>query len=266
MSHYIFDNKSEDREFRRLQLVEAANDPTTIGLLEETGVQSGWHCLEIGAGAGSILRWLGNRVGPSGLAVGLDKNTTYLHDFTSPPFQLHTGTILEVDLPHSFDLIHGRYVLIHNQSDAEILHKMFSSLKSGGWAVFEEPDFTSAMLLNHDKESPQARVNRSICQMFLNAGLDPAYALHLPPKLRQVGFHIVRTQSIMHLHPGKSPMATVMGESALVLEHEYCGTGLCSPQDIQQYVKLSQDFTHWAVYHSTTSVIVRKPSNSFPTR
>ncbi|MDR4484340.1 MAG: hypothetical protein R3B95_14190 [Nitrospirales bacterium] len=45
MNQYIFDNKSEEREFQRLQLVEAANDPTTIRLLEETGIQPGWHCL-----------------------------------------------------------------------------------------------------------------------------------------------------------------------------------------------------------------------------
>jgi hypothetical protein len=34
MSQYIFDNKSEAREFRRLQLVEAANDPATIALFQ----------------------------------------------------------------------------------------------------------------------------------------------------------------------------------------------------------------------------------------
>ncbi len=259
MSQYIFDNKSEAREFRRLQLVEAANDPATIALLEETGIQPGWQCLELGAGAGSMLRWLGQRVGPSGLAVGVDKNTTYLHDFVSTPFQIYKGTFLEVELSHSFDLIHGRYVLIHNQTDMDILHKIFSLLKTGGWAVFEEPDFTSATLPDHGGNSPQARVNQAICQMFVNVGLDPAYALGLPRKLEQAGFHIERAQSIMHLCPGNSPMANVMGESALVLEQEYCHTGLCTPHDIQHYVRLSQDSTHWAVYHSTTSVIVRKP-------
>jgi SAM-dependent methyltransferase len=259
MNAYIFDNKSEAREFRRLQLVEAANDATTITLLEETGIQPGWKCLELGAGAGSILRWLGHHVGPSGLAVGVDKKTTYLQDFTAIPFQVQKGTFLEVPLPHFFDLIHGRYVLIHNQSDMAILRKMFSLLKPGGCAVFEEPDFTSAKLLNHVPNSPQARVNQAMCQMFVNAGLDPAYALRLPPKLNQTGFHIERAQSIMHLCPGNSPMARVMDESASVLEQDYCHTGLCSPEDIQQYVQLSRDSTYWTVYHSTTSVIVRKP-------
>lgn len=258
MSRYIFEDNAEKREFRRLQLVEAANDPNTISLLQETGIQLGWHCLELGAGAGSILRWLGNYVGPSGLAVGLDKNTTYLQDFTSPSFRIHQDTFLEFESSHSFDLIHGRYVLIHNESDMDILHKMFVLLKPGGWALFEEPDFTSATLLDRDVEIPQARVNRAICQMFVNADLNPAYALSLPQKLEQTGFDIVRGQSIMHLCPGNSPMAQVMGESALVLEEAYCQTGLCCPADIQQYVKLAQDPTYWTVYHSTTSVIVRK--------
>ncbi len=262
MSSYIFDSNAEEREFRRLQLIESANDPTTIALLKETEIQSGWHCLEMGAGAGSILRWLGEQVGPTGLAIGVDKKTTYLQDFHTSPFQIYESTFLEVPLEQLFHLIHGRYVLIHNQEDMAILRKMFALLKPGGWAVFEEPDFTSTTLLHQKKETPQARVNLAICQMFVSMGLNPGYALQLPGKLEKVGFQIFRSQSIMHLCPGQSPMAKVMGESALVLQQQYCDTGLCTPEDIQYYVSLSKDSTYWALYHSTTSVIVRKPSTS----
>jgi len=171
MSSYIFDSNAEEREFRRLQLIESANDPTTIALLKETDIQSGWHCLEMGAGAGSILRWLGEQVGPTGLAIGVDKKTTYLQDFHTSPFQIYESTFLEVLLEQLFHLIHGRYVLIHNQEDMAILRKMFALLKPGGWAVFEEPDFTSTTLLHQKKETPQARVNLAICQMFVNMGL-----------------------------------------------------------------------------------------------
>ncbi len=163
MSNYIFEQQSEAREFRRLQLLEAANDPTTIAMLEKAQIQPGWECLELGAGAGSMLRWLGQRVGPAGLAVGVDKNTSFLKDFTDTPFQIYKGTFLEVDLPYSFDLIHGRYILIHNQSDMDILCRMFSILKPGGRALFEEPDFTSATLMDRDAENSQARVNRAMC-------------------------------------------------------------------------------------------------------
>ncbi len=259
MNQYIFDNTNEEREFQRLQLVEAANDPTTISLLEETGIQPGWQCLELGAGAGSILRWLGNRVGPTGLAVGVDKKTRYLHHDDSPHVQIHQGSFLDVPLEQSFDLLHSRYVLIHNQEEGAILTKLCSLLKPGGWAIFEEPDFTSTTLTDWEQETSQGRVNRAISQMFINVGLDPAYALRLPHTLEESGFHIVRSQSLMHLCLGNSPMAKVMEESVLVLEQEYCKTGLCSSEDIQQYVSLSQDSTHWALYHSTTSVIARKP-------
>ena len=260
MTDYIFEHQSEDREFRRLQLLEAANDPTTISLLQKTDIQSGWACLELGAGAGSILRWLGQRIGPSGLAIGVDKTTKYLQDLTSAPYQIFQGTFPEVDFATTFDLIHGRYILVHNQTDEDILRKLFSLLKPGGWALFEEPDFTSATLLDRDTENSQARVNRAMCQMFVNAGLDPAYALSLPRKLEVSGFRIEQAQSIMHLCPGNSPMAKVIGESALVLEQHYCQTGLCSREDVQQYVKHAQDSSYWTVYHSTTSVIVRKAS------
>ncbi len=107
MSSYIFDSNAEEREFRRLQLIESANDPTTIALLKETDIQAGWHCLEMGAGAGSILRWLGEQVGPTGLAIGVDKKTTYLQDFPTPPFQIYESTFLEAPLEQLFHLIHG---------------------------------------------------------------------------------------------------------------------------------------------------------------
>lgn len=259
MNRYIFDDKSEDREYRRLQLVEVANDPNTIPLLEDTGIQTGWHCLELGAGAGSILQWLGTRVGATGLAVGIDKKHTYLKKFESPPFRILQGSFLEIHLDHLFDLIHVRYVLIHNLEDLAILRKLLDLLKPGGFAVLEEPDFTSARLSEHGQDNPQSRVVQAICRMFVNLGLDPGYALRLPHKMESVGFHITRVQSLMHLCPGNSPMARVMGESALVLEKEYCSTGLCFPKDIQQYVDLTRDSNHWTLYHSTTSVIARKP-------
>lgn len=259
MATYIFDTNPAEREYRRLRLIEEAHDPTTIALLVETGIQRGWHCLELGPGAGSILRWIGKRVGPEGLAVGIDKQAQHLHELSSLPYHIYEGQFLEVPLDYSFDLIHVRYVLIHNPMDEEMLKKMFTLLKPGGWAVIEEPDFTSATLPDPGDASPQAGVNRAMCRMFTGIGLHPEYGLLLPSKLEAAGFHTVRTQSIMHLCAGDSPIARVMGESALVLQEEYCRTGLCSPEDIQHYVNLSRTPSHWSVYHSTTSTIVRKP-------
>ena len=85
MSDYIFDKNAEDRELGRLRLIEAAVDSDTIGLLEETGVTRGWSCLELGAGAGSIVEWLGTRVGQEGSVVAVDRKTAYLRRFLVLP-------------------------------------------------------------------------------------------------------------------------------------------------------------------------------------
>src|ERR687887_1034052 len=67
-----------EQEPQRLQLLEEHADPTSVRRLEATGVDEGWRCLEVGAGRGSIARWLAQRVGPSGHVVALDLDTTLL--------------------------------------------------------------------------------------------------------------------------------------------------------------------------------------------
>jgi len=257
MSGYIFDDKPEDREFRRLQLIEAAADADTIDLLEQVGVAKGWRCLELGAGAGSIARWMGEQVGPGGLVVALDKKTAHLRLRSSPPYRIVEGDVLTAPLDGTVDVLHARYVLIHNKQDEDILKKIRGHVRSGGFAVLEEPDFTSALRLNPDGDAADQRVNEAICRMFVNAGLDPAYGLTLPGKLAAAGFEVQRSRALMHLCPGGAPIARVMAESAIVLRKEYTATGMAADQDIEQYVVHAGDTRRWSVYYSTVSVIAK---------
>ena len=262
MSQYIFEPNREDKELHRLQMIEAARDPSTIQLLLRSGIQPGWKCLEIGPGAGSMLKWTGEKVGKSGLVMGVDKNPAYLRGFSSPPYEIRKGDFLEVAIDGPFDLIYGRYFLIHNRNNIEYLRKIHGLLNPDGYAVLEEPDFTSAKFLNNNSDTSQYRVNSAICNMFQDYGLDPGYGLHLPQNLHTAGFQIVETHSTMHLCEGKSLIANLMGESALVLGQEYQKTGEATADDIQQYIANAQNPDFWSVYYSTTSVIARPRSLS----
>jgi ubiquinone/menaquinone biosynthesis C-methylase UbiE len=75
MSHdfYVYDQGWAD-ERARLTALGQIYDEGTLRLLEDVSVAAGWHCLEVGAGEGSVARWLAERVGPSGdvLAIDLD--------------------------------------------------------------------------------------------------------------------------------------------------------------------------------------------------
>jgi hypothetical protein len=257
MSRYIFEHNKEERELRRLRMIEAAVDPETTALLTATGMKEGWTCLELGAGAGSIVDWMGTRVGLEGRVIAVDKKAGYLARFSSPPYQIVEGNFLEVSCDRPVDLLHERYVLIHNREDAAIMKKIRSVVKPGGYVVLEEPDFTSARWLNPFVDPSCQRVNEAICRMFENAGLDPGYGLGLPGKLAAFGLEIQRTNSLIHLCPGQSPIAQVMAESALVLRQEYVETAVATDEDIDQYVASARDPRLWAVYYSTVSVVAR---------
>jgi ubiquinone/menaquinone biosynthesis C-methylase UbiE len=45
-----------------------------------SGVDSGWRCLKVGAGGGSVAAWLCDRVGPSGSVLATDLDPVILRD------------------------------------------------------------------------------------------------------------------------------------------------------------------------------------------
>lgn len=58
-AHWIMKDSAHDAELLRLHALEGVFDEHTCRLLDERiGVQTGWRYLELGAGAGSIARWL----------------------------------------------------------------------------------------------------------------------------------------------------------------------------------------------------------------
>jgi hypothetical protein len=73
---YIY---GQDRELEQARLagLSAQFDPVTIRHLASIGVEAGWHCLEVGAGAGSIARWLAATVGGTGRVVATDLDTQF---------------------------------------------------------------------------------------------------------------------------------------------------------------------------------------------
>jgi SAM-dependent methyltransferase len=264
MDQYIFEKNQDDQELARLRLIEHALDKATIARLQSTGVRPGWRCLELGAGAGSITQWMGEAVGRQGEVVAIDIKTSYLQHFSSPPYRIVKGDFRDIPLDGAFDLAHCRYVLIHNQQSQSMLKKLCSLLKPGGLLVVEEPDFTSAKLLNRDGDPSQQRVNDAICRMFEQLGLDPAYSLSLPAKIAAEGLTILRADAHMHLNRGGDTMARMMGESTRALREKYLATGEAGPTDIENYIRNANEPSFWSVYYSTVSVVAVQSSESAP--
>ena len=259
---YVFEGTRPDAELDRLRELEGVFDPATRRLLRATGLGAGWRCLEVGAGAGSVARWMAETVGESGRVLAVDTNTRFLSAARPPNLE-----VLEADIrtaaidPASFDLVHARFVLIHLPQWAEALAAMVHFLKPGGWLVLEEPDFSGARALTgpaalrHSFEN----VHRAIEAMFRQRGMDHAFGARLPVLLQERGFEEVAIENDAPIVPGGSPQARMMAMSACQLREKYLATGLATDADIERYGEFAADPTCRATYHATVRAAGRKP-------
>jgi SAM-dependent methyltransferase len=148
MDQYAFDNVWVHAR-RRLRGLEQLLDPGTIRHLEALGVGEGWHCLEVGAGGGTIAEWLCHRVGRAGCVVATDRDTRFLDALVMPNLEVRRHDIVSDDLPECrFNLVLSRLVLEHVQKREEALRRMLSALKPGGWLVCEDADNISVALVS----------------------------------------------------------------------------------------------------------------------
>lgn len=268
---YIFAESQQTRECSRLQTIEKIFDSATKSRLESMGINKSWQCLEVGAGAGSITRWLSTQVGSSGKVVAVDLNTRLITGELSLESFKNTFQnidIIEADIrhleqeEHRFDLIHARFVLIHIADVLTALTKMLKFLKPGGRILLEEPDFSLSRAIVGEKTACKSvnQVNQAIWQMFQNRGMDYAFGLKLPSLLQEFGLHLVSVDYEVHLDKGGSEMATMMMLSTQQLTDNYLATGKANQQDIQKYCDFAQDPETWAIYHATMRVIAEKSS------
>src|SRR5262245_2294904 len=111
---YFANRSPEDIEGERLSLLESVLDPETIQRMETLGIGSGWCCLEIGAGRGSVVRWLAERVGPSGRVVAAALDLRFLERIHLSTVEIRHHALRETDFePSAYDFVHCRAVLLH---------------------------------------------------------------------------------------------------------------------------------------------------------
>ena len=168
-SEYVFQRVDDQKELERLRMIELVFDPASQRRLLGTGLQAGWRCLEVGPGAGSIMTWMGEVVGPTGQVVAVELDPKFLGERERSNVSVVRADIRAVPLPEqSFDLVHARYVLIHIPDYETALTKMFDSLKPGGWLVLEEPDFSSSRGITGNEQGLASlrKVNQAIEQMY----------------------------------------------------------------------------------------------------
>jgi len=144
MEHDYFLGHS-DAEIRRLQTQAAILRPITERLLLCAGIQPRMRVLDLGSGAGDVAMLAAELVGPSGSVVGIDRNPQVLSIATQ---RARTCGLQHLAFREAsaetfvdnagFDLVVGRYVLIHQTDPATFLRSAAKLAKPGGTIALHE--------------------------------------------------------------------------------------------------------------------------------
>jgi SAM-dependent methyltransferase len=257
---YIFDGAPNAPELERLRMLEAVFDDKSRAWLRSTGPLLGRRCLEVGAGAGSIAAWLCSEVGAQGEVVALDTNIRFLGQLPEE-VRVIEGNLEVVALPPgSFDLVHARYVLIHNANAESMLDSMLRALKPGGALVLEEPDFSTATSFAGPPKlrSEFDNVKRAIARTFSARGMDYAFGSAVPGLLANRALKLRAIEYDCPVACGGDTLADMMRLSTLALRDEYVATGLVTQSDIDGYADFAKAADCWASYYATVRVRAQK--------
>lgn len=232
---------SKDRpgERERLRLLEVWGDPHTRDVLGATGLAPDWRCLELGAGSGSVARWLAGR-SPDGGVVAVDSDTRYLRDDLPPNLDVRAEDIRVLDLePASFDLVHSRLTFCHLPERTRLVRTAAGWLRPGGTLVIGDPLCIPAAASVY----PEVRRFYGALEHGWSAqGSDmTTWAMTLPAQLARAGLRDVGTSTRPNRLGEQGPYgalaeANLRQEGSFLVER-----GLLDPADVAAVLRLMAD-------------------------
>lgn len=203
MTNYM---TGRDPEFERQRLAMLANrfDERTFTELTEIGVAAGWNCLELGAGTGTVARWLLDRVGPRGHVVAVDLDTAALEQIGAPNLEVRSGDVVTMDLGEgAYDLVVARLFFEHIPEREAVLARCLRALKGGAWLWAWDADYTGIRLTGSPAIDEQWRIlSTGVFPFGPAAGqTDVTFGARLAETLRMVGFGSVHSNRLALVRP-----------------------------------------------------------------
>ncbi len=247
--NYIAADSEFNTERDRLTVLENYLDPISIRHLNGLGVSPGWRCLDVGAGAGSIGRWLADRVGPGGHVVATDLNPRFLGraDRSNLVVRQHNIVIDELE-EGEYDLVHCRYVFSHVRSDQKALERMVAALRPGGWLLIIDADWSFFRAIDPGHHS--AEFFNALMKSFVAAGktsgtLDPCCGGRLRERLEGVGLTDVGNEGVLKAEHGRSQSAKYLLMQGELFAPRLIPTGILTEKDMARFRGLMEDPTFY---------------------
>jgi SAM-dependent methyltransferase len=237
---YFADQTVGESGRARLGLLERSVDPLSQRRLAALGVQQGWRCLEVGAGHGSIARWLAEQVGPRGRVVATDINPRFLTELQLPNVEVRQHDIRTDPVePGTYDLAHCRAVLAHMPDPQLVVRRMVEALRMGGWLLIEEVDLSSlrAVDATHPLAESFDRQNREISDRIEAKLFNPYLGRRVRSLLEDTGLTEMGNEGVTFIVRGGEAEARRNCMSSQVLMER----GILSPAEHAERQKVYSD-------------------------
>jgi SAM-dependent methyltransferase len=221
----------------RFEALATLFDPSTFRHLREIGVGAGWRCWEVGAGGMSVPNWLAARVGPTGLVMATDIDTSWLAGADHVHILRHD--VGEEDPPATdLDLVHARLVLTHVPQRDTALASMIAALRPGGRILIEEADPGLQPLLCPDDHGPAQhlanRLRNGFRTLMSARNADLNYGRTLPRLLRDHGLVDVAADAYF---PITAPAcATLERATVEQIRDRLISAGIATAAEIDQHL------------------------------
>lgn len=263
---YPIERRSGEIERLRIQAAAMAFDATVM--LDRIGVRPGWCCLDLGCGAGGILDLLAERVGPAGLALGLDADPVLLAAARQglgdrPGMALVASDGYRAALrAESFDLVHVRFVASTAGFVEDLLREALRLVRPGGVLAFQEPD--TETLRCHPPHPAWDRLKQALQAAFVAVGGDTRLARRLYGLLRRAGLEDVQYRPFLVGVTSGQPMTDYLPATVESVRGTLLGKGLIDAAELERALRecrahLAQPETIFTTY-LTAQVWGRKPS------
>jgi ubiquinone/menaquinone biosynthesis C-methylase UbiE len=260
---YLLDN-ALDHARERLSAGAEWLDPWTVSRLQLLGVGSGWTCLEVGAGAGSIADWLCERVGPTGHVLATDIDPRFAHRPGRPNLEVRVHDIRADELPaRAFDVVHARLLLSHLADPDAALTKLVAALKPGGWLLVEDFDHLTCGHVDPMEAPERARVYQALWAADLRFMSEHGVQLDLGRRLfrmfRAHGLTTVTAEGFANVSSGGSAYARFLYLGWLPFREAYGSMGV-TKVEMDQFLELLRDPEFVMLSHLLIAVSGQRPS------
>jgi 2-polyprenyl-3-methyl-5-hydroxy-6-metoxy-1,4-benzoquinol methylase len=256
MSKYVWQHDLKG-ESDRLRLMSDLLDPSSEFHLLRVGVATGWRCLEIGAGNGSLSQWLAQRVGSTGHVIASDIHTDLMNGIVGGNLEVRKFDVVHDEPPDApYDLVAIRTLLHHLPERRAVVSKMARWLKPGGQLFVQEPDFYPTWIV----EPPsQNHFWQQFIQWAATHQIDYYVGRKIPAWLQTEGLLNIKSEGHAILYNGGSQFAEWWDYGIREVADKLQSEGGVSQATLDEFFTFYRDPTYWTTTIAFTATIAQRP-------